>query len=158
MATHRVRTEWVGCWWARVGNDKQFMGYAVIVVLMCLHYNMVHFQVNPFWPSDVAMVIWINIGSGYGLVHDGTCDIHLMVILQVFMNLIRYMCSEITLLKLLPHLPGANESKVWSVLYLLFCYIDTISDFIAPMLEHAVTGLRCTIDIKVLTTKRAQLT
>ena len=42
------------------------------------------------------------------------CCIHLRAIPQVLMHLICNMCSEITLLKLLPHLPGINElSYVW---------------------------------------------
>ena len=37
------------------------------------------------------------------------CAIHLGTISQVLMNLIRNVCLETTLLKLLHHFPGANE-------------------------------------------------
>ena len=69
----------------------------------------------------MAIWIWANIDSGNGLLPDGTQDIvHLSsnvfcviytrtLSQEVLLNIIRNMCSEITLLKFLPHLPGANE-------------------------------------------------
>ena len=39
------------------------------------------------------------------------CGINMKAISQVLVNLIRNMCSEITLLKLLPHLRGADKVK-----------------------------------------------
>ena len=68
--------------------------------------------------------IWVNIGSGNGLLPDGTMPltepmltyyqvfsgIHLKTIAEiVYISLIYNMCLEITFLKLLPHLPGANK-------------------------------------------------
>ena len=68
--------------------------------------------------------IWVNIGSGKGLLPDGTMSltepmltyyqvfsgIHLQTIAEiVHISLIRNMCSEITLLKLLPHVQGPTS-------------------------------------------------
>ena len=67
--------------------------------------------------------IWVNIGSGNGLLPDGAitwtdvdlssvgfCGMQLWTISQeVLKNLIRNMNWKITILKLLPHLSGTNE-------------------------------------------------
>ena len=72
------------------------------------------------WPCDSPMMteIWVNIGSGNGLlsasryqaitwtdvgISVGFCSIQLRVLT------ICNMCSEIAILKLLPHLPGVDE-------------------------------------------------
>ena len=73
--------------------------------------------------------IWVNIGSGNGLLPYGTKPLpepmltyHQRCSLaftweqshaQVLMNLIHNMCSEIACSKLLPHLPGTNELTHW---------------------------------------------
>ena len=76
------------------------------------------------WVTLYGDMILVNIGSGNGLVPDGTkllpelmltshqtfCGIHLRAILPVvLLNFIRTMCSKISLLKLPLYLPGANE-------------------------------------------------
>ena len=48
--------------------------------------------------------IWVSIGYVNGLLPDDTTPS------PVLMNLIYNICSEITLLQLPPHFPGANES------------------------------------------------
>ena len=81
--------------------------------------------INAVWPSDaIWRHIWVNIGSGNGLLPNGTkslpepmltssdvfCGIHFRVISQeMLINLIRNMCSEIVLLKSPPHLPATSE-------------------------------------------------
>ena len=71
----------------------------------------------------MATQIWINFGSGNGLLPDGTkplpeplltyhqvfCGIHMREFSPEMFNLIHNMCLEITFSKLLPHLPEANE-------------------------------------------------
>ena len=73
----------------------------------------------------MATQIWVNIGSGNGLLPDGTkplpepniclsskvfCGINRGAVSEeVLMNLIRNIGSKITLVELLPYLPGANE-------------------------------------------------
>ena len=75
----------------------------------------------------MATEIWVNIGSGNGLLPNGTkplpepmvdlssvefCGIHLTTILLLALKVsIHEMSSKITFLKLQPHLPGANELK-----------------------------------------------
>ena len=53
-------------------------------------------------------LIWINIGLGNAdWSFKEFCGIHLKAItLEMLMNQIHNMCLEITLLNLLPHLPG----------------------------------------------------
>ena len=51
-------------------------------------------------------IIWTSVASSLGMF----CGIYLRAILQeVLKNLISNICLEVTLLELLPHLPGANE-------------------------------------------------
>ena len=51
-------------------------------------------------------ITWANIDLSSMVI----CDIHLREISQeILINLIGNMCSDITLLKLPPHLPEANE-------------------------------------------------
>ena len=72
------------------------------------------FIINSLWPIDT---IWkyrsgstLNTGINVDLPSKVFGGIHLRAILQkVTMTLICNMCLEITLLKLLLHLPGANE-------------------------------------------------
>ena len=78
------------------------------------------------WWLHMVTQIWVNIGCdimAYCLTSSSktmtrnnvylsskvSCDIHLRAIEQVFINLTCSMYSEITLLKLLPYLPGATE-------------------------------------------------
>ena len=84
----------------------------------------------------MVIQIWVNIGSGIGLLPDGTKPLPeaIMPLLtyhqrcsvaftstensQKLLNLILHnmICSEITLLWLLPHLPGVNELINWEML------------------------------------------
>ena len=64
-------------------------------------------KVNPVYPPSNF------VGRGYN--NDWSskmfCGINMKAISQVLVNLIRNMCSEIKLLKLLPHLRGADKVK-----------------------------------------------
>ena len=84
--------------------------------------------VNSLWPCDIIWRprSWWILCSGNGLLPDGTkplteplltyhqrffCGIHLIEISQeILLNIICNMCLEITLKKLLPHLPGPMSS------------------------------------------------
>ena len=56
--------------------------------------------------DDVIMITSINVD----LLSNVYCNIHPRTVQQqVLMNFIRNICLEITLLKSLPHIPGANE-------------------------------------------------
>ena len=82
--------------------------------------------INSLWPSAT---IWLyRSGSTLASRHQAItwtnidlsskvfCGIHLGAISQkVYMNLIHNICSEITLLELLPHLPQVNELILQSV-------------------------------------------
>ena len=76
----------------------------------------------------MASVLLVNTGSGSDLLEDGTkssestltlssnifCGVHLKAILhEVLMKLLHDLYSKIILLKLLPHLPEANELTHW---------------------------------------------
>ena len=98
--------------------------------LECLHSENTPAAhcINTFWPSDI---IWVTIGSVNGclvlsgnvdLSSVGSCGIYLSTLSQVLMKLILNMFSKITVLKILTHLPGANElnSKVPQDFYDMF--------------------------------------
>ena len=66
----------------------------------------------------MATLIWVKIGSGHGLLPDGTKPVDFIIIgavwhsqisQEVLMNFFRNMCYEMKLLKLLPHFPETNE-------------------------------------------------
>ena len=71
--------------------------------------------------SILATDMWVNIGSGNGLLSDGNkpwpeqCRLIISGVgwhsPEVFTDIIRNMCYEIIFSKILSHVPGANESN-----------------------------------------------
>ena len=104
----------------------------VAFTAVCFDQNLVTFRVMAYMLTHCGLVTpysdvtrpqlyyCINIYSGNGLLHDDTTPLpdpmltyHQMYSVaftcqQVLMNWIRHMCSEFTLLRLLPHLLGAS--------------------------------------------------
>ena len=67
-----------------------------------------------YWLGAIRQqaITWTNVDLSSKVLSS----IHLREILTVvLMNLIHHMCSEITLLKLLPNPPGANKLTHWSM-------------------------------------------
>ena len=101
----------------------------------------------------MVTLIWVNIGSGNGLLPDGTKPLPEPMLTYhqwgnapfmwgQFQPSITKISLKITSLKFIPNLPGANELKTqtWSSLHLqIICALDGARSLVDPVLNKSLT-------------------